>query len=289
MLTNGEHKLTLNGVEHWVRVAGAEHATTPVVLVHGGPGANAFLLERTVGPFMAEELTIVYYDQRGCGRSERTPGRYTMRDLVLDLEALRGALGAERIDLAGFSFGGQVAAEYAVAFPGRVRRLALGAPSIAGPLRCSGRLAAMDAVADEPFREKVRAHASTLEHLPGELSYPLVAGLWREMSGETAARFALHDPSFAGKIPSLGIESDPDFGTDVFREPRPGNLLDDLAALDLPALVVVGVYDRAIGVDACRDLADRLPGARLGILDRSAHSPIEQPELYAEHIRRFLA
>jgi proline iminopeptidase len=40
MMVDGVMTVELNGLAHWVRVAGAAHATTPLVLLHGGPGGD---------------------------------------------------------------------------------------------------------------------------------------------------------------------------------------------------------------------------------------------------------
>ena len=45
-LKNGEHRIELNGVSHWYKIAGAEHKTVPLVIVHGGPGGNVYNFER---------------------------------------------------------------------------------------------------------------------------------------------------------------------------------------------------------------------------------------------------
>jgi proline iminopeptidase len=72
--------------------------------------------------------------------------------------------------------------------------------------------------------------------------------------------------------------------------PRPVPLVDDLAALDVPVLVLVGFWDRNAGVDACRDLAARLPRAQLCVFEDSAHFPnVEETDCYVEQIAAFLA
>ncbi|MEV4266417.1 alpha/beta hydrolase [Kribbella sp. NPDC049584] len=67
-------------------------------------------------------------------------------------------------------------------------------------------------------------------------------------------------------------------------------LVDELAALDLPVLILIGLWDRNAGVDACRDLATRLPWAQLQVFDHSAHFPnVEEPERYVGAVAAWLA
>ncbi|NUO59268.1 MAG: alpha/beta hydrolase [Hamadaea sp.] len=290
MLPEGPHRITVNDVEHWVRIEGSDAPGRPVVFVHGGPGANAAILEQTVGPYLAASHPVVYYDQRGCGRSGPAPG-YSTDDLVSDLDGLVDALGLAPVTLAGFSFGGQVAAEYAVRYPGRVDRLILVAPLIQGPLRWDNRLAAMDAVADPVFRQRLRAAAPSVEFTLGHHAFGELAELWAAMDEPTGARFSLHDPA-TRRPPGLpegeGLARNVAFSEALLAERRDAALLDDLADVDVPALVIVGLYDRNVGVDACRDIVDRMPDARLAVMLRSAHAPIEEPEAYAAAMTAFL-
>jgi proline iminopeptidase len=288
MLPNGVHRIEINGVDHWVRVEGSTGES--IVLVHGGPGANATMLEGSVGPHLAESARVVYYDQRGCGRSGPASS-YSMAALVADLNGLRSALGLDRLNLAGFSFGGQLVAEYAVAHPDRVARMVLVAPPILGPLRWDNRLAGMDAVAGTEFRARLRAFAGDAGFALGEPAIGVLRPLWEEMDDATGARFSLHDPA-APRPPALpageGVGYNRDFGLAIGAEQRAGSLLDDLAELDVPTLVIVGLYDRNVGVDACRDIVDRMRDARLALMMRSAHAPIEEPAEYAAVMTAFL-
>jgi pimeloyl-ACP methyl ester carboxylesterase len=66
-------------------------------------------------------------------------------------------------------------------------------------------------------------------------------------------------------------------------------LADDLAALALPTLVMIGLWDRHVGVDVARDLADRLPHGLLRLFERSAHLiDEEEPGRYVAAITDFL-
>jgi proline iminopeptidase len=72
----------------------------------------------------------VYYEQRGSGRSEAALDKdsYTVAQLIADLEALRLALNLGRINLFGFSFGAELALEYAAAHPNAVHHVIATAP-----------------------------------------------------------------------------------------------------------------------------------------------------------------
>src|SRR2546429_2151081 len=113
----------LNGVRIYTRRVG--DGPPSVVVLHGGPGAHHdYLLPQY--DRLAHGRTLLYYDQRGGGRSpvpRDTPVGW--REHVSDLEALRDHWGLDRVALLGYSWGGLLALLYALAHPTRIDRLAL--------------------------------------------------------------------------------------------------------------------------------------------------------------------
>jgi proline iminopeptidase len=293
-LHDGERRIVLNGVEHWVRIAGAGVGTTPLVIVHGGPGGNVYTYERTIGPQLERFTTVVYYDQRGSGRSAAPlkPSDYTMPTIVADLDSLRVALGAERINLLGFSFGGLIAMEYAVRHPERVDRLILqSAPD--GDYR---RLAAIqtwgfEALATGKRRDQIRALAAQ------SVGSPLQSmnAVWALADREAVDRFLFHNAKAAELNRRLweqsGLSNTGRMAAVVFADEnaRATPLVDELYRITARTLVLVGRHDRNVGLDMERDLADRIPNASFLILENSAHFPeIEEPHAYAAAVRAFL-
>jgi pimeloyl-ACP methyl ester carboxylesterase len=74
---------------------------------------------------LAERHTVVRYDGRGIGLSDRFTGEFTEATRQLDLDAVLNAIGAERAALLGISEGGWTAATYAIGHPDRVSHLIL--------------------------------------------------------------------------------------------------------------------------------------------------------------------
>lgn len=130
MLQDGVHYLEINGILRWCKVAGITHNTVPLIIVHGGPGGNHYVFERTLGLRLEGNMTVVYYEQRGCGRSEapQDDGAYSINTLVEDLEELRKQLNVEKVNLLGYSFGGQLCLEYALKYLKKVAKMVLQAP-----------------------------------------------------------------------------------------------------------------------------------------------------------------
>jgi proline iminopeptidase len=116
-----------DGVRLYYRVLGRGADT--VVVLHGGPGMHHRYLVPALAP-LATTHTLVFYDQRGRGRSDSVPDTTALtaeRD-VADLETLRQHFDLQQLTLVGHGWGGALAVHYAVAHPDRVRRLALVSP-----------------------------------------------------------------------------------------------------------------------------------------------------------------
>lgn len=117
---------------------------TNVLFLHGGPG---FPVEKPPEGLKALEdgFRVLYYDQRGCGRSTRPFDRFTSKNYfknmttlektlgigaqVADIERIRRILGEEDLILVGHSFGAFLAALYAAEFPERVKAMVLVSPA----------------------------------------------------------------------------------------------------------------------------------------------------------------
>lgn len=117
---------TVRGVRLFERRIGRGPAT---VVLHGGPGAHHDYLLPGFDA-LAAGRTLIYYDQRGGGRSS-VPREVPVgwREQVADLDALREAWGLERLSIAGYSWGGLLALLYATDHPAHVERLALVSPA----------------------------------------------------------------------------------------------------------------------------------------------------------------
>lgn len=96
----------------------------PLLLMHGGPGADHW----TLLPFrqLADQFTLIFYDHRCNRRSQGTPvSSMTFEKLTADADALRRTLGYERWAVLSHSFGGHVALEYVLRYPGSLSHLVL--------------------------------------------------------------------------------------------------------------------------------------------------------------------
>lgn len=121
----GEAMLPVRGGRIWYRRSGAGTGT-PMVLLHGGPGAGSFYLK----PFEAigDDRPIIRYDQLGAGKSDRLTDTTLMviPRFVEELDSLRRALHVDRWILLGHSWGSVLALEYYKAHPEHVSAIVFG-------------------------------------------------------------------------------------------------------------------------------------------------------------------
>jgi pimeloyl-ACP methyl ester carboxylesterase len=113
-----------HGIETNYLEAGAGR---PVVLIHGsGPGVSAYANWRLTIPTLAGGLRVLAPDLVGFGFTERPPGvRYDLGTWTDQVLGFLDALGLERVDIVGNSFGGAIALALAGRHPERVDRLVL--------------------------------------------------------------------------------------------------------------------------------------------------------------------
>src|ERR1044072_3104162 len=120
-------RVETGGTTLWYEVRGTA-AGRPLVMVNGGPGFDhTYVLCSDAWDRIARGRRVVFYDQRGTGRSAPLkPGQScTLANQVDDLEALRARLGAAKIDLLGHSWGGYLVMAYAALHPDRISHLIL--------------------------------------------------------------------------------------------------------------------------------------------------------------------
>jgi proline iminopeptidase len=151
-----EGHVPVRGGRIWYRVVGTADAV-PLVTVHGGPGVPHDYLEPLAG--LADERPVVFYDQLGAGRSDRSADVSLWHNdrFVDELGRLIDVLETERVHLLGQSWGTILAAEYALSQPARLASLVLASPLLSVPRYAAG-TAALRAALPADIRSVLDSH-----------------------------------------------------------------------------------------------------------------------------------
>jgi proline iminopeptidase len=117
----------LRGLPQWISLHGRDLANPVLIALHGGPGMTETPYFRHFNSAIESAFTVVYWDQRGTGRSHSPatpPESLTIDQLVRDLDDLvehvRARLGKDRVALLGHSWGTVLGTLYAARHPEKV-------------------------------------------------------------------------------------------------------------------------------------------------------------------------
>jgi 3-oxoadipate enol-lactonase len=97
----------------------------PLVMIQGC-GGNITMWESQI-ELLSKHFQLIVFDNRGTGRSQVTPGDYTIQMLAQDTASLIGQLRIEKAHILGWSMGGMIAQELAIARPDLVDKLIISA------------------------------------------------------------------------------------------------------------------------------------------------------------------
>jgi proline iminopeptidase len=263
-------------------VYGAPGTATPVIIANGGPGfSHTYLLQNDVFTArLAHDRQIVFYDQRGDGKSTllKPDAPQDMPAQVADLDAIRAKLGFDKFMLIGHSWGGLLAMGYASAHPEHITKLVLidsAAPAWKKTIFLFSQVYPDVGEKDDAISKKLgRTPEASKEHLAnyfGMLFY----------SQENHDRFL------------AGI-TDPGQNTVVNAAVNKAianlDLFPELAKFNFPTLVMHGRFDMNVAMLTAWKTYKAIPNAKIEIFDKSGHLPFyEEPDKFTQILGDFLA
>jgi len=272
--------MPIRDVSLFVKVMGRGY---PLLLMHGGPGLDHTTLS-SLEP-LADRFTLIFYDHRCNGRSTGDVESMTWENLTADADALRASLGYEQWAVLGHSFGGMVALEYALRYPERVSHLLLF--DTCGDARWARENAATMLARRGYGADTVRA---ARRFFNGDLAPNEVRPIVMKFIGAYFYHFGLTSLPRAW-LQGFRLKSRPEAHVFGFGRLLPGwSVMDRLHEVDTPTLVLAGRHDFQFPPEHQAILADRMPNARLAIIERAGHNAhAERPTKVMNIVRLFLA
>lgn len=267
-------------VDLFYETFGTAGSATPIIVANGGPGlSHVYMLQNDTWPRIAHSRQVIFYDQRGTGRSMRVSpnASFGMDAQVADLDAIRAKFGFQKFDLAGDSYGGLLAMAYAAAHPERIEKLILSdsaAPAWKDIIR----------VLPDVFPDVLEQIAAS-EKNPPPGTNPADQGIrnhFRMLFYSEQNR----DAYLAG---AKDLGATPQTGAAVQKATRTLDLTAALPKFNFPTLVITGRYDMNVTPLTAWNIYKAIPGAKFVVFEKSGHLPAyEEPDKYVQVVNQFL-
>lgn len=256
----------------------------PLLIVHGGPGLNhTYLLPHLKK--LSKWYTLVFYDQRACGRSAiPSSDSASLKFSVDDIEGIRKNLGVEKILLFGHSWGAVPITQYALDYPDRVKGIIYCNPTTLSK--------EYDAIIQETQSTRVTGRDST--------NRSIIIGSPDFKAGKADAYRRLlmlsflHSFADETNFEKLKFELQPQFqqasqvlyaglGPDL----KDYNYYNSVQRFRFPTLILHGRED-ALPLQASERLLESIPNSRLTIFRNSGHFIfIEEPKKFYQEVVAF--
>jgi aminoacrylate hydrolase len=223
----------------------------PLLLVPGLGGRGSFWAAQVAD--LSRDFRVIVHDHRGTARSTHSRIRYSVEQMAEDVVRLMDALGVESAHLAGHSTGGAIGQVLALEQPRRLRSLVLSA-TWAGP--------------DPYFRRLFESRKGVLLS-QGVEAYLRASALYMSPPAWVSAHDALLDEQLAASLAEAApVEVTASRIDAILRHDRRARLHE----IRLPTLVVVAQDDAITPRFYSDELASRVPGAKLVVLDSGGHA-----------------
>ncbi|HKN00333.1 MAG TPA: alpha/beta fold hydrolase [Candidatus Binataceae bacterium] len=257
----------VNGVElaYELRGAGA-----PLVMIHGAQGDQTTFT--ALATAFAANFQVLTFDQRGSGLSEKPDVPYSIAMIADDTAALMDRVGFSAAHVLGVSMGGTIAQELALRHPHKVRSLVLGCTMPGGPKSIRAARNALSAYSTNSMSAEERGTAlAEAAFTKGYIErHPEIITAMIEARRERP----IDSTAFGHRMKAIA-------GHDAY---------DRLPQISCPTLVITGKDDALIPWENSRIIAERIPGAKLVVLEPAGHSFwVEQDKQSVEAIARFLS
>ncbi len=277
--------VSVEGGRVWYRSVGS--GGIPLLLLHGGPGAGHDYLEPLEA--LGADRQVIFYDQLGCGRSDRpdNPALWRIERFASEVAQVRRALGLSRIHLLGHSWGGFLAIEYLLGQPAGVTSVVLASTGASLP-EVLAEIQGLKAQLPDAVRDVMDRYEPI-----GDFANPEYQAAVMEFYKLYLCRLDPWPDCLMRSVANLdgnqvyATMNGPNEFTVV------GNLKDwerrdRIHEITVPTLVTVGGYDE-IPLACAQTLHNGVRGSQLAVFDESSHmAMLEETHAYVQRLVDFL-
>jgi len=284
-LSPGEGFVHLKDGKVWYRIVG-EGDKTPLLLLHGGPGATSYYLNPMAA--ISQDRPVIFWDQLGCGRSDTNISKelMTVESFVEQLEEFRGALGLKEFYLYGHSWGTMLGLDYYLKYPDAVKALIMASPALSVKRWTEDANVLISKLPDSiqtiiaEHTEMGSFHATDYQHAVG-IYYQAYLARKMPWSADLDSAFSNINQELYEYM----------WGPSEFT--ATGNLknyerIDRLNEIKVPTLFTTGEFDEAIPATV-QDFQSLVPDSQLKVITNAAHITMhDNPEENNAVISEFL-
>ena len=257
-----------------------------VLCLHGGPGAtHDYLLP--LADLAQFGFRVVFFDQLGCGRSQRPRGTklYTVEHNVEEVEGMRRALKLGRVHLMGSSYGGALALATALKYQRNLRSLIITSGLASIPLTVHEMWRLVNRL-PRAVRNAIHRYDAA-----GDFQNPQYLRAADVLYRRYLFRLPVWPHEVVHSLGQIGIVYQIMNGPNEFTitgRIRDWDVTDQLPRIRLPTLVTVGRYDE-VTPRVAEAIHRGIHGSRLVRFEKSSHLAMwEERALYVARVRDFL-
>jgi proline iminopeptidase len=254
---------------------------TPLLLVNGGPGFDhTYLHISTAWDTLSKNRRIIFYDQRGDGRSSPLAQGQScnLADQIADLEALRAHLGFDKVDMLGHSWGGYLVMAYSARYPQHISHLMI-----------------VDSAAPK-WSDTLFLFAQIFPELTERRNgYTFADQMGDKAASDAGIRDYLTMLFYSSEKRDAFVSQ---MREGAYNEQVSHSVMSDLPHFDLnpeiakfkfPVIVMSGRYDINVAPLVAYNIHKAIPGSRFVVFEKSGHIPFyEEPDLFIQATENFL-
>jgi 3-oxoadipate enol-lactonase len=236
----------------------------PRLMLSNSLGSDLSMWDRQLAAF-AEHFRVIRYDSRGHGKSDAPQGPYTMERLGRDAVTVLDHLGIEKTNWCGLSMGGTIGQWLGANAPSRLDKIVLSNTTA--------------------YYADKRSWTNRIEFVQTNGVKAMAAP---SMERWFSADFRERDPAAVVRATEMLIATDPKGYAGCCAAVRDMDHRTMLSKIDAPTLVIAGRLDAATPIEAHEFIRNRIPRARMAILEAAHLSNVEQPDSYTDIVLQFL-
>jgi len=284
VLKPGEGYIQVPGGRVWYKIVG-EGDRTPVLVLHGGPGATSYYLRPLEA--LAKDRPVIFFDQLGCGRSTREKKKSQMNIpfYVDEVKHVKEALHLKDFFIYGQSWGTILGAEYYFAHPEGVKGIVFASPALSGKLWIRDARLLLKQLPDS-LQEIIRKHEADKSFDAPEYQQALMVYYKKHVARKQPwSEDILNTFKYLGEEVYVHMNGPSEFTfTGTMKD---YDATGRLPQIKVPTLFECGEYDEA-RPETTRYYAQLVPGSKFVVIKDAAHMTMQDnPEQDLKVLRDF--